>query len=166
MHSRLRNSSGVSAHDVIRYAPGDTLSTVIRGTEESTGSPCSYVDLEARAPRAHSLRALRDLTNVALREMLGELMAHCSHTSRPTIGVENVNGYLSENTAGQDIKQSERLTSRRRSESRTRPKLSRRMRDMPGTERCLRTESLNTLLLGIACISMGKPRPREKSKNS
>ena len=47
----------------------------MRGKDESSASLLSYVDLEARVPRSHPLRAIRDLTNAALVEMSGEFEA-------------------------------------------------------------------------------------------
>ncbi|MCO5965939.1 IS5/IS1182 family transposase, partial [Sinorhizobium meliloti] len=38
----------------------------MRGGDERTGSLFSYVDLEARVPARHPLRAMRDLVNAAL----------------------------------------------------------------------------------------------------
>jgi len=55
----------------------------MRGKDES--SLFSYVDLEARVPRGHPLRAIRDLTNAALAEMSGESEALYSRTGRPGI---------------------------------------------------------------------------------
>ena len=52
----------------------------MRGKDESSGSLFSLVDLEARVPRRHPLRAIRDLTNAALVEMSGEFGALYSRT--------------------------------------------------------------------------------------
>ena len=57
----------------------------MRGRDESSGSLFSYVDLEARVPRGHPLRAIRDLTNAALVEMSGEFDPFYSRTGRPGI---------------------------------------------------------------------------------
>ena len=57
----------------------------MRGKDESSGSLFSYVDLEARVPRDHPLRSIRDLTNAALLEMSGEFEALYSRTGRPGI---------------------------------------------------------------------------------
>ena len=60
------------------------------GKDESSGSLFSYVDLEARVPRGHPLRAIRDLTNAALVEMSGEFEALYSRTGRPGIAPEKL----------------------------------------------------------------------------
>ena len=62
----------------------------MRGKDESSGSLFSYVDLEARVPRGHPLRAIRDLTNTALVEMSGEFEALYSRTGRPGIAPEKL----------------------------------------------------------------------------
>ena len=51
------------------------LGAAIRGRDESSGSLFSDVDLEERVPRGNPLRAIRDLTNAVLAEMLGEFEA-------------------------------------------------------------------------------------------
>jgi hypothetical protein len=38
----------------------------MRGTDERSGSLFSYVDLEARVPKDHPLRAIREIANGAL----------------------------------------------------------------------------------------------------
>ncbi len=60
----------------------------MRGKDESSGSLFSYVDLEARVPRGHPLRAIRDLTNAALSEMSGEFEA--LYSRRPGIAPERL----------------------------------------------------------------------------
>ncbi len=62
----------------------------MRGKDESSGSLFSYVDLEARVPRGHPLRAIRDLTNAVLVEMSGEFEALYSRTGRPGIAPEKL----------------------------------------------------------------------------
>ena len=62
----------------------------MRGKDESSGSLFSYVDLEARVPGGHPLRAVRDLTNAALVEMSGEFEALYSRTGRPGIAPEKL----------------------------------------------------------------------------
>lgn len=62
----------------------------MRGKDEGSGSLFSYVDLEARVPRGHPLRAIRDLTNAALVEMSGEFEALYSRTGRPGIAPEKL----------------------------------------------------------------------------
>lgn len=62
----------------------------MRGKDESSGSLFSYVDLEARVPRRHPLRAIRDLMNAALVEMSGAFEALYSRTGRPGIAPEKL----------------------------------------------------------------------------
>ena len=62
----------------------------MRGKDESSGGLFSYVDLQARVPRGHPLRAIRDLTNAALVEMSGEFEALYSRTGRPGIAPEKL----------------------------------------------------------------------------
>ena len=62
----------------------------MRGKDEGSGSLFSYEDLEARVPRGHPLRAIRDLTNAALVEMSGEFEALYSRTGRPGIAPEKL----------------------------------------------------------------------------
>ena len=71
-------------HDVNRWAT-IRWGAAMRGKDESSGGLFSYVDLEARAPRGHPLRSIRDLTNAALMEMSGEFEALYSRTGRPGI---------------------------------------------------------------------------------
>ena len=44
----------------------------MRGTDERSGALFSYVDLEARVPKQHPLRAIRELVNEALAALDGE----------------------------------------------------------------------------------------------
>jgi transposase len=45
------------------------LGVGIRGTEESSGSPFSYVDLEERIPARHPLRKIRQVVNDVLASL-------------------------------------------------------------------------------------------------
>ena len=41
----------------------------MRGTDDHSGSPFSYVDLEARVPHDHPLRPIQALVDEALRQV-------------------------------------------------------------------------------------------------
>jgi len=62
----------------------------MRGTDERTGALFSYVDLEARVPEGHPLRAIRSLVNEALSAMGGDLSALYSGLGRPSIAPEKL----------------------------------------------------------------------------
>jgi hypothetical protein len=56
----------------------------MRGTDERPGALFSYVDLEARVPRQHPLRAIRELVNEALGALDGDFAVHTGF-GRPSI---------------------------------------------------------------------------------
>ena len=62
----------------------------MRGTDGRSGSLFSYVDLEARVPQNHPLRAIRALTNATLAEMSGDFEALYARTGRPGIAPEKL----------------------------------------------------------------------------
>ena len=62
----------------------------MRGTDERSGSLFSYVDLGARVPQNHPLRAIRELTNATLAEMSGDFEALYARTGRPGIAPEKL----------------------------------------------------------------------------
>lgn len=62
----------------------------MRGADERTGSLFSYVDIEARVPRAHPLRRIRELANEALRALDGEFAKAYSPLGRPSIPPERL----------------------------------------------------------------------------
>ncbi|MFM9860278.1 IS5 family transposase [Pseudoxanthobacter sp. M-2] len=62
----------------------------MRGTDERTGALFSYVDLEARVPAGHPLRAIRSVVNEALAAMAGDLSALYSGLGRPSIAPEKL----------------------------------------------------------------------------
>ncbi|WP_442865012.1 IS5 family transposase [Bosea sp. NBC_00550] len=62
----------------------------MRGTDERTGALFSYVDLEARVPAGHPLRAIRSLVNEALSAMGSDLSALYSGLGRPSIAPEKL----------------------------------------------------------------------------
>jgi transposase len=62
----------------------------MRGGDERSGSLFSYVDLEARVPKSHPLRAIRELVNEALAALAGEFSALYAPTGRPSIAPEKL----------------------------------------------------------------------------
>jgi transposase len=62
----------------------------MRGEDERSGKLFSYVDLEARVPATHPLRAMREIANEALAGLSAEFQALYSHTGRPGIAPERL----------------------------------------------------------------------------
>ena len=62
----------------------------MRGSDEESGSLFSYVDLEARVPKVHPLRPIRELVDEALIRLSPEFEAMYSHTGRPGIPAERL----------------------------------------------------------------------------
>jgi len=62
----------------------------MRGSDERSGSLFSYVDIEARVPRGHPLRRIRELVNGALSELDGEFAQRYSPLGRPSIPPERL----------------------------------------------------------------------------
>jgi len=62
----------------------------MRGEDRRSGSLFSYVDLEARVPRQHPLRAIREIVNASLGQLSAEFEALYSHTGRPGIAPERL----------------------------------------------------------------------------
>jgi transposase len=62
----------------------------MRGEDGRSGSLFSYVDLEARVPKRHRLRAIGEIVNPALAELSGAFEALYSHTGRPGIAPEKL----------------------------------------------------------------------------
>ena len=50
---------------------------MMRGTDETSGSLFSYVDLEERIPARHPLRKIRQVVNEALASLDGEFERLC-----------------------------------------------------------------------------------------
>jgi transposase len=62
----------------------------MRGSDERTGSLFSFVDLEARVPRRHPLRKIREIVNDALGTLDGEFSALYASEGRPSIAPEKL----------------------------------------------------------------------------
>jgi transposase len=62
----------------------------MRGSVSDQGGMFSYVTLEARIPDDHPLRAIRTMTDAALRGMSRKLGELYSHTGRPSIPPEHL----------------------------------------------------------------------------
>ena len=62
----------------------------MRGTDESTGSLFSYVDLEERIPARHPLRKVRQIVNDALASLDAEFDRLYSAEGRPSIAPERL----------------------------------------------------------------------------
>jgi transposase len=62
----------------------------MRGTDERSGSLFSYVDLEARVPKGHPLRAIREIANGALSELSADFEAMYAPLGRPSIPPEKL----------------------------------------------------------------------------
>jgi transposase len=60
------------------------------GGDERSGALFSYVDIEARVPKSHPLRVIRDLANEALAALAGEFSALYASTGRPSIPPEKL----------------------------------------------------------------------------
>lgn len=62
----------------------------VRGSDQSSGSLFSYVDLEARVRKGHPLRAIREIVNAALASLTKDFEAIYSTTGRPSIPPERL----------------------------------------------------------------------------
>lgn len=62
----------------------------MRGGDDRTGSLFSYVDLEARVPAGHPLRAMRELVNTSFVALDGSFAALYAKTGRPSIAPERM----------------------------------------------------------------------------
>ena len=66
----------------------------MRGTDEHNGSLFSYVDLEARVPQDHPLRAIQALVDEALTVLSPDFEPLYSKTGRPSIAPEKLSRAL------------------------------------------------------------------------
>ena len=62
----------------------------MRGIDERSGALFSYVDLEARVPRCHPLRTIREIVNAALAGLNGPFAALYTAQGRPSIAPEKL----------------------------------------------------------------------------
>ena len=62
----------------------------MRGTDQRSGSLFSYIDIEARVPKEHPLRRVRELTNVALAKLDDKFEELYSKEGRPSIPPERL----------------------------------------------------------------------------
>jgi transposase len=62
----------------------------MRGTDQRSGSLFSYVDIEARVPKAHPLRRVRELVNGALSKLDKRFAGLYSKDGRPSIAPERL----------------------------------------------------------------------------
>lgn len=62
----------------------------MRGTDETSGSLFSYVDLEGRIPARHPLRKVRQVVNDALASLDAEFNILYSAEGRPSIAPERL----------------------------------------------------------------------------
>lgn len=67
-----------------------TAGAKMRGTDETSGSLFSYVDLEARIPARHPLRTIRQVVNDALASLDAELAVLYTDFGRPSIPPERI----------------------------------------------------------------------------
>ena len=62
----------------------------MRGTDETSGSLFSCVDLEDRIPTRHPLRKIRQIVNDALASLDGDFDVLCSAEGRPSIAPQRL----------------------------------------------------------------------------
>jgi transposase len=67
-----------------------TAGVMMRGTDETSGSLFSYVDLDERIPPRHPLRKIRQVVNDALASLDGEFEALYTDFGRPSIPPERL----------------------------------------------------------------------------
>ena len=62
----------------------------MRGLDQRSGSLFSYVDVEARVPKEHPLRRVRELTNGTLSKLYKKFEELYSKEGRPSIPPERL----------------------------------------------------------------------------
>ena len=62
----------------------------MRGVDDRSGALFSYVDIEARVPKSHPLRIIRELANEALSALAGDFSSLYASTGRPSIAPEKL----------------------------------------------------------------------------
>jgi len=62
----------------------------MRGDDELQGAVFSYVGLEQRVPKEHPLRAIRRMTDAALRELDAQFESLYARRGRPSIAPEKL----------------------------------------------------------------------------
>ena len=62
----------------------------MRGSDNRSGDLFSYVDLDARVPKRHPLRLIRDIVNDVLAGMSSDFSAAYSTMGRPSIAPEKL----------------------------------------------------------------------------
>lgn len=62
----------------------------MRGSDATTGTMFSYVDLEKRVPKTHPLRGIREMINEVLRELDSDFAAMYATFGRPSIAPEKL----------------------------------------------------------------------------
>jgi len=62
----------------------------MRGTDERSGTLFSYVDLETRVPKDHSLCVIREIVNAALCDLSADFAAMYAPLGRPSIAPEKL----------------------------------------------------------------------------
>ena len=67
-----------------------SLGVKMRGTDETSGSLFSYVDLEDRIPASHPLRKIRQVVNDALASLDSEFASRYADFGRPSIPPERL----------------------------------------------------------------------------
>ena len=77
----------IPLHDSIL---GLETGVLMRGGEVRSGSLFSYVDLEARVPRGHPLRAIRAIVDAALARLNEDFEAIYAPIGRPSIPPEKL----------------------------------------------------------------------------
>jgi len=62
----------------------------MRGSDQTSGSLFSYIDLEDRVPANHSLQTIRDIVNDVLVSLSSDFEAMYSRMGRPSIPPEQL----------------------------------------------------------------------------